>query len=262
MRASVHTGSFLRSTTAPPAAGARIPAGELTIAFIAELARSGRALRRHLNHANCRGPTGPARLHHVGRHSEAPPSALALCHSRSRPRRPARTIATSTGEPRPMTLSRDPSAPGAEVSSAAMPVLETALFRGSRCPTRERWPSLGATAKPACWSTRLPPGTLVPMQTRGLPGTARVSASRRTDHCDHRRSPRVLGCLCGGPAACCYRTAAAGGQADRRLTDARTVQQARSTVRPESRCRSTPTMCCAGGGGIWSVASRRRVLGR
>ena len=55
------------------------------------------------------------------------------------------------------------------------------LFVGSRCPTRGRWPSLGATPKPACWSTRLPPGTLVPMETRGVPGTARrfrVSSDR------------------------------------------------------------------------------------
>jgi hypothetical protein len=34
--------------------------------------------------------------------------------------------------------------------------------------------------------TRLPPGTLVPMQARSLPRTARRFASRATDQCDHR----------------------------------------------------------------------------
>ena len=120
------------------------------------------------------------------------------------------------------------------------------LVRGSRCPTRGRWPSLGATPKPARWSARLPPGTLVPMQTRGLPGTARrfrVSSDRSV------RPPAI-----SAPARMPLRWSSRfldiepprpGRQADRRPTDARTVQQARSTARPESRCR--PTMCCAGG---------------
>lgn len=67
MRASVHTGSFLRSITAPPATEARIPAGNQS------------------QHRDCiRG----------GRPSEAPPSAHAQCHELGHPPEPDGTIAS------------------------------------------------------------------------------------------------------------------------------------------------------------------------
>ena len=47
-------------------------------------ALSLRALWRHLNHADRRGPTVPHDCIRAGRPSEAPPGALALCHARAR----------------------------------------------------------------------------------------------------------------------------------------------------------------------------------
>jgi hypothetical protein len=70
------------------------------------------------------------------------------------------------------------------------------LVRGSRCPSRGRWPSLGAQRRNrACWSTRLPPARSCLCRPEAFREPRGVSASRAIDQCDHRRPPRVLACL-------------------------------------------------------------------